>query len=302
MPPEERAVCARLLKFRKAKGLSRAAFARFVGMDPALLASYELGRSQLNYPAAFQILSRFPLLNPEWLAGGTNLMEAEQNVTYPRPSEVQYGPRSSFIEVFTSELEDRILSSRSAWILEPTAPFPIFRFTQDPAGRLRAEEIFRVWLRRWLAWLPDESLNDYLNELKIKAEALLEQSKRPLHAREDTARRVLEVERLWIEMQAAFLKSQAKHPTQIIDLTYSAIESKSSDVKPKDLWPALKKELQRATAETAGAKTALAGFLEVELSRVSQWLSDSPKTAREPGAEYALLMQAWLKNPKRHWK
>lgn len=85
-------------------------------------------------------------------------------------------------------------------------------------------------------------------------------------------------------------------------LTYSAIESKSLDVKPKDLWPALKKQLQHATAETAGAKTALAAFLEVELSRVSQWLSDSPKTAREPGAEYALLMQAWLKNPKRQAK
>ena len=37
----------------------------------------------------------------------------------------------------------------------------------------------------------------------------------------------------------------------------------------------------------------------LDLSRVSQWLSDSKKTKREPGAEYALLMQAWLNDPKR---
>jgi transcriptional regulator with XRE-family HTH domain len=75
-------------------------------------------------------------------------------------------------------------------------------------------------------------------------------------------------------------------------LTKTASASKSSDVKPKDLWPSLKKKLQVKTEATG--RTALADFLGVELSRVSQWLSDSEKTAREPGAEYALLMEYWL--------
>jgi len=78
-------------------------------------------------------------------------------------------------------------------------------------------------------------------------------------------------------------------------LTDSATSRKTSDVKPKALWLALKKKLQTKTEATG--RTALAAFLGVELSRVSQWLSES-KSAREPGAEYALLMQAWLNDPR----
>lgn len=293
MPPEEAAVCARLAKFRKSKFLTRAAFARFVGMDARLLGSYELARSQLNYPSAFQILSRFPLLNPEWLAGDNQfMMELEQNITYPSPAELEYGPRASFIDVYRVFLRDKILASRSAWLPDSSAPFPVFRFTLDIAGRLRAEEIFRVWLRRWLAWLPDEQLNDYLNELKLKAEALLEKNRAALHKREDVRRRVNEVEKLWIEMQTAFLRGRGSGTTPGIILTEA--ETSSKDVPVKAQLPSLLERLRKATAAT-GKKTELAEFLRrvtranVPLASVSRWLSGE----REPGGEIALQLDEW---------
>jgi transcriptional regulator with XRE-family HTH domain len=68
----------------------------------------------------------------------------------------------------------------------------------------------------------------------------------------------------------------------------------TGDVKKQ--WPALKQKLQQATAE-AGAKSRLAKFLDVDLTRISQWLTAS-KRAREPGAEYALRMLYWVSHPE----
>jgi hypothetical protein len=64
----------------------------------------------------------------------------------------------------------------------------------------------------------------------------------------------------------------------------------------KGQWPGLKRKLQEATAHP-GSKSKLAKFLKVDLSRVSQWLSDA-KGAREPGAEYALQMLYWVEHPE----
>jgi len=65
----------------------------------------------------------------------------------------------------------------------------------------------------------------------------------------------------------------------------------------KSEWTVLKRRLQDVTAKP-GAKTMLAEFLGVDLTRVSQWLTDS-KNAREPGAEYALKMLRWVEQQER---
>jgi hypothetical protein len=79
------------------------------------------------------------------------------------------------------------------------------------------------------------------------------------------------------------------------DLTKTATSISIAGVKP--LWPALKQRLQTATAKT-GKKSELAKFLKVDLTRVSQWLTDK-KSAREPGAEYTLLMLHWVEQQGR---
>ena len=214
MPPEERAVCARLLLFRKTTWLSRAAFARTVGMDRFLLASYEAARSQLNYPAAFQILWRFPLLNPAWLAGEEGaMMNLESYITYPSPAEIEYGPRTPFSLVYSVVLKPKILASRTAWLTDAHPKVPLFKLSRDAAGRLRAEDLMRLRLRRWLAYLPDEKLNDYLGKLNDTAEDLLEKyPKGTLHSWEDAQRRIAEAERIQLQMQASLAAVSTRKP------------------------------------------------------------------------------------------
>jgi len=77
----------------------------------------------------------------------------------------------------------------------------------------------------------------------------------------------------------------------------TSLSSDNSNHMPA-LWPKLKKRLQNAT-QKPGEKSKLAEFLGVELIRVSQWLSDSKKTTREPGAEYALQMLRWVEQQER---
>lgn len=79
------------------------------------------------------------------------------------------------------------------------------------------------------------------------------------------------------------------------DLTESSGSVTTGDVKAQ--WPELKKRLRAATA-AIGAKSKLAEFLKVDPTQVSQWLSKS-KSAREPGAEYALQMLRWCEQQER---
>lgn len=92
--------------------------------------------------------------------------------------------------------------------------------------------------------------------------------------------------------------AETQNPTVVetSNLTYSATRPMTVDMAAQ--WPALKKRLQKATEES-GKTSALAKFLKVKLSRVSQWLSDSEKTTREPGAEYALQMLQWVEQQER---
>ncbi|HAO80204.1 MAG TPA: hypothetical protein DCQ92_14795, partial [Verrucomicrobia subdivision 3 bacterium] len=80
-----------------------------------------------------------------------------------------------------------------------------------------------------------------------------------------------------------------------LNLTNAAISDKGDGVKSE--WLKLKKKIQAVTAN-AGSKSKLADFLCVDLTQLSKWLTDSD-SAREPGADYTLRMQAWVNDPKR---
>jgi transcriptional regulator with XRE-family HTH domain len=79
------------------------------------------------------------------------------------------------------------------------------------------------------------------------------------------------------------------------ELTDTATYDKTLVVKSE--WLKLKKTIQEETAG-AGGKSALAKRLRVDLTQLSKWLTDSD-SAREPGADYTLKMQAWVNDPKR---
>jgi hypothetical protein len=90
-------------------------------------------------------------------------------------------------------------------------------------------------------------------------------------------------------------RKRAAGPGGKNDLTKVLTTSNMGAVKP--LWPELKRRLQKATAET-GKKSELAKFLKTGLTVVSRWLTDD-KSAREPGAEYALQMLHWVEQQER---
>lgn len=61
MPERERQICERLHRFRKSTQLTRAAFAREIGVEPLRLASYELARAPVRFDLAWRIKERFQL-------------------------------------------------------------------------------------------------------------------------------------------------------------------------------------------------------------------------------------------------
>ncbi len=77
----------------------------------------------------------------------------------------------------------------------------------------------------------------------------------------------------------------------LFKLTDKATPAKSEAVDNQ--WYRLKLRIQRIT-ESPGGKSALAKYLGVDLTQLSKWLTDSKKSAREPGADYTLKMLQWV--------
>ncbi len=111
-----------------------------------------------------------------------------------------------------------------------------------------------------------------------------------------------EFESLHLEEIRAFakLRKLSTSASQLTKAEKSDLTNKTTLVDSegvKDKWLNLKKQIQKATTD-AGSKSKLAAFLDVDLTQLSKWLTDSD-SAREPGAEYTLQMQAWVNDPKR---
>jgi transcriptional regulator with XRE-family HTH domain len=69
LPPQELEICRRLKAFRHASGLSRAAFARKVGVSDSVFIRLEHFRSPLQFGVFRAISAHFPI-NPYWLQTG----------------------------------------------------------------------------------------------------------------------------------------------------------------------------------------------------------------------------------------
>jgi hypothetical protein len=73
---------------------------------------------------------------------------------------------------------------------------------------------------------------------------------------------------------------------------YANAEILAPMVKAPPQLPKLLSRVRKLTAKS-GMKTALARFLDVNLSQLSEWLSEE-ETARKPSGEYALRMLLWV--------
>jgi len=282
MPAREKAICRRLREFRLWTGLSQAEFSSVVGLNLRAYASYEYERSQLNYVAAWRILTAMHMLNPIWLAEGAGEMLEGRHFTCWSPEDTGLGPRTAFSFVYDTQLKRPLLRSPVLRLLEPIKGLRMFTFASDISGRLFSKERFGDFLSGWLAALPDSNVNDFLNELFRRAAQVFARYPRDKDQQAIETRRA-EIYR--IEERRRFGSASQNSEKRV--LTGVAVSGKLAPVKSQ--LKNLLADLNRLTREP-GTKTKLADFLSAPLTSVSRWLSGE----REPGGETTLKMLRWV--------
>ena len=258
-------ICARLAEFRKLTGLTRTAFARKSGLDSSAITRLDHGLAPLRYGTFKSIATVLPI-NPIWLATG------RESPSFKEPVKASLLAHPVNDSDLFSIVYDRFLAAYfglSAWKLTQyfdelaRSIISIGDFLKEHGNTLSSEVREQVESRLvLLAWVMNKiAKSEYVS----------------------TSDLIIEAENL------GRIFSTKK------DFTKTATQSSIADVN--SLWPALKQRLQTATAKT-GKKSELAKFLKVDLTRVSQWLTNK-KSAREPGAEYTLQMLHWVEQQER---
>jgi transcriptional regulator with XRE-family HTH domain len=260
MSEREREVCSRVRFVRTLQRLSQGEFARLIGVTRDKLAAVESEYSPLRFSVGVQICERCNVCQ-RWLAQG--IEPAIGKLVFPLDLLALVPPRALFSEGF-----DRFLKDEADKLILQTHDTGIGIQIYEAAGgtpKKSAEHyaglLSSIWFQRYD--IPKQV--ELFRWLNGAAGAFAQSNK------------------------AFIIPSVGKVPGKS-KLTFSSTTDKDEDMQGK--WPALKKQLQEATKKTG--KSALAKFLKVDLTRVSQWLTDA-KSQREPGAEYALQMQDWLK-------
>jgi transcriptional regulator with XRE-family HTH domain len=258
----ELAVCSRVKLFRTKMDYSRVAFARKLNIDSSMLSSIEHGRARLKFFLAKRLGETFAV-SFRWLAEGAGDMQPYDPAGHSSFASIpQY---ATFTEVYDRHLKN-VLKER-AKVADSFRSKGIYVFNATAPARVP---------------LPGAGIiQSVATEIRTGLDHL--------------------PEGVWPAFEAALIDAASEFlrdydAGQRKQLTEPSSPVSNEPVKAQ--WLHLKKKLQKETA-SPGAKTSLAKFIGVsaDLTRISQWLSDS-KSAREPGAEYALRMQYWLEHPE----
>ena len=287
MPPEEKAICHRLREFRIKTGLSQAQFAAITGQNFLAFQGFEYERAQLNYPAAWKVFNFFRMLSPLWLADGSGPMIEPKLFSLPDPEKIEEGQRALFSKVFARYSRQTFIQAEPLRVINSGLPVHLFGFPTTAQGRLYNKERFGDLLAGWLADLPDEKVSDFLDELFLRGAQILARYPRDIDKQAILKRKA---EMYEIELARRFPSTGANDNKK--DLTNVSLYGNIEGVKPK--LPALVQRIKKAT-EPRGTKTQLAKFLDVPLSKVSQWLSGK----RKPGGEITLRLLHWVEQQER---
>ena len=282
MPASERAICRRLAEFRKATKLSQAQFCVMAGINHRAYAGYEYQRSQLNYPAAWKILTAFDELNAAWLAEGAGKMLERRHFDYPLPNSIEFGPRVPFSLIYESRIKPHI-NPAPGTDLDPTLDcIRLFKNPMNVAGLVEGKNLFGSILSDLLAALPPEKVNDFLTELHARALQIMARYPRDP---DDFAilDRIREIE-------------EYKRRRLFFDQSYTQEKQVLTEASNRAILPPVKLQLENllaraeALTQEAGSKSALADLLGAPLASVSRWLSGD----REPGGETTLRLLQWV--------
>jgi transcriptional regulator with XRE-family HTH domain len=281
MNERERGICSRVRTFREAIKWSQSDFAKQLGITRDQLAGIEYCRTPLRYSVAWEIRSVFGI-SLSWLANESFPPQVEDLDPWPKPETL---PKDFSL---LSEVEN------SLWIEGLVKPYAGELHKKLPLHSPQRSTVLshlKEHLADWLARVPEEKIPIFQSQLMTFSETFL--GKLPQEPSAKIGQRKIAL--IWDTMRLDAAKRLLEKHLKVSHLTNPATGFIVPFVKGE--WTVLKRRLQNATAKP-GAKTKLAEFLGVDLTRVSQWLTDS-KNAREPGAEYALKMLRWLEQRQR---
>jgi len=274
LPEEEIAIGKRLRAFREDLKIPRTVFALDIGLTSERLASYEAGRARLPWNV-FILISKKHRLNPFWL------IRAEGGPLFPCECDyskyVQQAPsRAAFSHVLRDVLEKGFDSGA-------------YQLQEAVSGlHLRLKSLARLLADRKSNPLAAEILGDWPTQTKL-AEI---RRNMPLLISELLRQIVVFSE---CEFEQAGVAIELFDGVQV---PCAADEKKKlTDSSLKGILRGVKSPLQvllarvaRATAAQRGKQAALAAFLKVSPSRVSEWV----RGVKEPGGDYALRLLSWV--------
>jgi len=290
MNAREQTICLRVKKFREGLKWSQADFARQIGISRDQLQSVEYGRTPLRYDIARCISNLFGV-GLEWFLGYDAPPQGFTRFALPIPRKIGLPQSAILSEVFDSfagpDPESQVSEK------ERSAQHLIEIDSDDMRARALVAALIKTSAESWVCRLPDECAEQFHDAIVKFADSYIKGLPAQLGEMVKARHALLFGERLNV---SAAGKIVGRKNNQNLNLTKTASDFIVGRVM-KNQWPALKRNLQKATSEP-GAKSRLAKFLKVDLTRVSQWLTDA-KSAREPGAEYALRMLYWVEHQER---
>lgn len=281
MTDAEAAICSRLKQIRERSDWSQEALACELGISRDKLASVEYGRTPLRYDLARRICDQLNI-SIVWLAAGYGLPDVPLQIADELHSVIP--PKLLLSDAFETFIS-RKLSILQRELLE-----------KGPIKGVAVEFHMPIGLpiERFREWMLLQEIRNVIKRLPVSLCGGFMQ---------DVTKAISDFGvKHGLNLGTSLIPKEGKTYADIVRKENLLLTKSATCINPmpivKPQWPALKQRLQKASAK-AGGKSALAKFLGVDLSRVSQWLSDSKKTTREPGAEYALQMLKWVEQQER---
>lgn len=274
MNEKERAICDRLRELRRAVGWSQTEFAHALGANRDQVASVEYGRNPLRYWQADRACEKLDVCQ-QWLASGAGPVKGY--VQIPPEMGLEIKPR----ELFSSAWFRRVGHLVKKRVAEAEAANRLFAQDSNAARKVFENRLYYLEMIA-KAKIPPEHYDDYFSRLASATSAFIVSMRQGRIAQKAPAGRPDE---------QATAKDSEKSALQNV-----SVSDKYSDVRP--LWPEFRDGRLKKAAGQRGRKSALAKFLKVPLSSVSQWLSGD----REPGGETTLRMLYWVELQERQSK
>ncbi len=162
LPPEEVAICERMMLLREVRNLTRDELCKESKVTPSELTRIELARTPLRYDAAREILAVLQRASIVFLATGEQEMWLEAHIPLPRPEALNVSPKALFSEAVKPYLP----ALRTLWGPEASAWLP---------------EVWVVSTLEWISWEEKkaqtwlellEDQHDYMMELRENTKKL----------------------------------------------------------------------------------------------------------------------------------